>query len=82
MLVTSLIVIPPAAARNVSRNLRQQIMLSSIVGLFGGLSGTLLAYHFDVPCGPAIVLACIVLFLFSLALGQFHRRKVLHPART
>lgn len=82
ILVTSLIVIPPAVARNVSRNLRQQILLSLCVGLSGGLGGTLLSYHLDVPCGPTIVLTCIVLFLLSLVVGRLPRSKALHPVKT
>lgn len=66
ILVTSLVVIPPAAARNLTRNLRQQIILSLLIGLLGGLGGTMLAYQLDVPCGPAIVLTCIAVFLVSL----------------
>jgi ABC-type Mn2+/Zn2+ transport system permease subunit len=67
ILVTSLLVIPAATARNIARNLRQQILLSVGVGLAGGLGGTMLSYRYDVPCGPAIVLVCIGLFVISLA---------------
>lgn len=67
VLVTSLLVIPPAAARNLSRSLRQQILYSLAFGLLGGLGGTALAYVLDVPCGPTIALSCVALFLVSLA---------------
>jgi zinc transport system permease protein len=70
ILVTSLIVIPPATARNLSRNLRQQIILSVIVGLAGSVGGAMASYQLDLPCGPAIVLMCIVLFVASLGLGR------------
>jgi len=66
ILVTALVVIPPAAARNLSRTLRQQIVLSFLFGLAGALGGTALSYELDLPCGPAIVMACIVLFIASL----------------
>src|SRR5207244_4245961 len=62
ILVTSLLVIPPAAARSFSRNLRQQILLSLAIGLAGGLLGIITSYQLDIPCGPAIVLTCIGLF--------------------
>jgi zinc transport system permease protein len=70
ILVTSLIVIPPAAARSLSRNLRQQIVFSVLFGLLGGVGGTLVSYQLDVPCGSAIVLTCIVLFLIALGAGK------------
>src|SRR5688500_15995916 len=63
ILVTALLVVPPAAARNVSRNLRQQIIVSLLIGLAGGIAGIAGSYRFNVPCGPAIVLSCIGLFM-------------------
>jgi len=79
ILVTSLIVIPPAAARSLSRNLRQHILLSVTFGLLGGVGGTLLSYQLDVPCGSTIVLTCIGIFLVSLIFGRFREQK---PVKT
>ena len=81
ILVTALLVIPPAAARNVSRTLRQQIILSIIFGFFGGVGGTVLSYHLDVACGPTIVLVCIGTFLLTLIGGRLwgnNRGRVSH----
>lgn len=74
ILVTSLIVIPPATARNLSRSLRQELIWSAVIGLVSGLGGIAAAYHFDVPCGPAIVLVSISLFAASLGLGRIVQR--------
>ncbi len=83
ILVTALIVVPPAAARNFSRNLRQHVWLSLALGLVGTLGGTLLSYQLDVPCGPTIVLTCIGLFGLSLPLGRLvranHRSRLVSP---
>jgi ABC-type Mn2+/Zn2+ transport system permease subunit len=73
ILVTALIVIPPAAARAASRNLRQQIVLSLIFGVVGSVGGTLLSYQLNVPCGPAIVLTCVALFIATLVIGRLRR---------
>ena len=35
--------------------------------------GTLPSDQFDVPCGPAIVLTCVVLFLGSLIAARLRR---------
>ena len=70
ILVTALLVVPPAAARNVSVNLRQQIIYSLLLGLTAGVLGIIGSFHFDVPCGPAIVLVSIVLFILTLAAGK------------
>jgi ABC-type Mn2+/Zn2+ transport system permease subunit len=76
ILVTSLIVVPPATARNISRNLRQQLITSVLIGVVGALSGTVLAYRLDVPCGPAIVLSCVALFILSLAFKAIRVRRL------
>ena len=70
ILVTALIVIPPAAARNLSRNLRQHVGFSVAFGLLGGIAGTIASFELDIPCGPAIVLACIGIFLTTLIIQQ------------
>ena len=81
ILVTALLVIPPAAASNLSRNLRQQILLSTAAGLVGGLGGLGLAYQLNVPCGAAIVLMCIGLFVVTLVAGRFRAGSAPRPAR-
>lgn len=78
ILVTSLLVTPPAFARNLASNLRQEIVWSLLGGLVGGVSGVLLSYQFDLPCGPTIVLSCVGLFLISLVV----RKILLARART
>lgn len=77
LLVTPMLVIPAASARNVCRNLRQQIVLSLIIAVVSGLAGVALAYHLSAPCGPAIVMTCVGLFLLTLLCRAFVR-----PART
>ncbi len=70
VLVTALLVIPPASARNVTRNLRQQIVLSVVLGVVGGVGGTMLSYWLNLPCGPAIVLTSIALFVLTFVAGS------------
>jgi ABC-type Mn2+/Zn2+ transport system permease subunit len=71
ILVTSLLVIPAASARNLSRNLRQQLIGSFAIGIIGGFGGILLSYELNVPCGAAIVLVCIACFAISMIFGRF-----------
>ncbi len=79
VLVTSLLVIPPAAARNLSRSLRQQILFSLLFGLLGGIGGAMLAYQLNVPCGPTIVLTCIGFFFLSLIAGKWRAVMLAQP---
>ncbi|MGY8653381.1 MAG: metal ABC transporter permease [Verrucomicrobiia bacterium] len=66
LLVTPMLVIPAASARNISVNLRQQIIFSLVIGIVGGLAGVAVAYHLDAPCGPAIVMTCVGIFIITL----------------
>jgi ABC-type Mn2+/Zn2+ transport system permease subunit len=75
ILVTALLVVPPAAARNISRNLRQQIVYSLLLGLLAGAAGILASFQFDLPSGPSIVLTAIGLFMVTLALGKILNRR-------
>jgi ABC-type Mn2+/Zn2+ transport system permease subunit len=70
LLVGALLVIPPAAARLVSQNLRQEIWIAVLFGMLAGGGGVMVSYQADVPCGPAIVLVSIGLFLVSLIIGR------------
>ena len=79
MLVTSLVVIPPAAARCLARNLRQQILLSLLIGLLASAGGVALSYPLDKPGGPTITLTLIAVFILSLAISRL--RLALRPAK-
>ena len=66
LLLTSLLVIPAAAARRVSTTPEMMAVLAAIIGtvaVIGGLSGSL---QWDTPAGPSVVLAAMVLFLLVM----------------
>ncbi len=73
LLVTSLIVLPPAIARNLSHNLRQHILLSLLIGLIGAAGGVILSYPLNLPTGPTITLTLTALFILSTT-GRMLRR--------
>lgn len=70
MLVTSLVVIPPAAARSLARNLRQQIILSLLIGLLASGGGVALSFPLDKPGGPTITLTLVGVFFASLVISR------------
>lgn len=72
LLITSLLIIPAATARRFASTPERMALFASLIGVVavvGGLYGSL---HFDTPSGPSIVVAALVLFLFSLL--SFNRR--------
>lgn len=66
MLITSLLIIPAAAARRFSTTPEIMAVLASLIGALavaGGLFGSL---TYDTPSGPSIVVAATILFVASL----------------
>jgi zinc transport system permease protein len=66
LLITSLLIIPAAAARRFSTSPEIMAVLSAVLGVvavWGGLYGSL---QFDTPSGPSIVVAALALFVASL----------------
>lgn len=69
VLVEALLVIPAAAARNISRSLRQFVGFSVAIATISCLAGVIVPMQFDltVPSGGAIVLVAALFFFASVA---------------
>ena len=68
LILNSLLVLPAASSRNISKNLRQYHLFSILFALFAGIIGLCLSYYYGVSAGAAIslVLAFIFFITFSL----------------
>jgi zinc transport system permease protein len=79
LLVSALMVIPVAAAQQVTRGFAGTLGLSVLIGVAVTLSGTSASYYADVPPGATIVVLAIVLFALVTALAApIARRRALH----
>ncbi|HEX5077830.1 MAG TPA: metal ABC transporter permease [Geminicoccaceae bacterium] len=76
LLIVSLLVIPPAAARHLARTPEQMAALAALIGVLSVIFGVGGSLRWDTPAGPTIVLASAALFLLAMALGP-----MLRPAR-
>ncbi len=56
LLLSALIVIPPAAAKMIARSFQQMLVISAFIGLLGSVTGVLISYAMDTPTGPTIVM--------------------------
>ena len=68
LIINSLLILPAASARNVSRNMRQYHLFSVSIALCSGLAGLLLSYYWGTATGATIVLCAAVFFMFTLLL--------------
>ena len=66
LLITGMLIIPAALARNISNNPIQMAILSTIGGLLSILIGLFSSLEFNTASGPSIITAALLLFLISL----------------
>ena len=66
LLITGMLIIPAAFARNISNNPQQMVVLSTIGGLLSVLIGLFSSLAFNTPSGPSIITAALLLFMLSL----------------
>lgn len=69
LMAVGLMILPAAAARFWSRSVGSMVLVGSGLALVSGLLGLLGSYHFDLPPGPAIVLAAGGAYLLSVVFG-------------
>lgn len=68
LILNSLLVLPGAASRNISRNLRQYHLWSVIFALVAGVGGLTVSYYLGCSAGAAISLILAVIFAGSFCL--------------
>ena len=66
MLTGSLVIIPAAAAKNISVNLSQYTIWALVLGGLSSVTGLLLANYFSVSPGPTVILSAGFIFLGTL----------------
>lgn len=66
MLITSLLIIPAAAARRFAATPEAMAVLASLVGAVAVVGGLFASLGYDTPSGPSIVVAALMLFIVSL----------------
>jgi zinc transport system permease protein len=75
LLVSALMVIPVAAAQQISRSFRGTMALAMVLGVACSLGGLSTAYYVDVAPGATIVLICLAVFCIGAVAGRFLRRR-------
>lgn len=75
LLVSAIMIIPVAAAQQVTNSFKSTMVLASLLGLVSSLSGLLISFFVDVPPGPTIVMIALAIFiLMSIAASPFKRK--------
>ncbi len=66
LLITGMLIIPAAMARNLSDSPQKMVLFSVIGGLLSVLLGLFSSLEFNTSSGPSIIMAALVLFILSL----------------
>ncbi len=74
LLIVSLLIIPAAAVRGLSRTPEQMAILAAIVGAVSVVGGLFAALQWDTPPGPSIVVAATLVFVAGLAVSAARQR--------
>ena len=71
LLINALLILPAAAARNVSRSSARYALTAVLIGLLSGVGGLVLAYYLNTGVGAAVVLCAACCYFISLPVGRW-----------
>ena len=71
LLINALLILPAAAARNVSRSVAQHALLSILFGLVSGVAGLVISYGMNTGVGAAVVLCAGLIYFVTLLIRRF-----------
>ncbi len=74
ILVSALIVIPAAAAYQLTEDFRRMMLLAVVIGNLSAVAGLFLSYWFDTASGATMVLTATAFFVLSALLSPRRRR--------
>ena len=70
LIINSLLILPAAASRNISKNMREYHVYSVIFSIISGLLGLTAAYYANLAAGPTIVLISAAIFFITFLLRR------------
>ena len=68
--INSLLILPAAAARNVSSNSRQYLVLSTVISLFCGIAGLVISFYAGTAAGATMVLIAAAVYFVTYFVSE------------
>ena len=75
LLIASLLIIAPAASRQLSKSPEMMAMIACLIGIISVVIGMYFSFELDTPSGPTIVAALAALFIISFPLSRIRTKK-------
>ncbi len=63
--INSLLILPAAAARNISKNSRQYLIASTIISMSCGVAGLIISFYADTAAGATMVLLAAIIYFMT-----------------
>jgi len=73
LIISSMLVLPAAASRNIARNIKEYVVFSVLIALTSGIVGLILSYYLGSASGATIVLVSSIFFLVTFLLKKVVR---------
>ena len=70
LIINSLLILPAAASRNISKNMRQYHLWAIIFSVFSGIVGLIISYYQGISTGPTIVLVSSVIYMITFMMRR------------
>ena len=70
ILVLSMLIIPSAAAKLITKTFVNSIIISIVFGLVASVSGLYLSYFFNLPSGPSMSIVATLLFVLAFLISK------------
>ena len=70
ILVLSMLIIPAASAKLITKSFNRSILIGVIFGVIASVSGLLLSYYFNLPSGPSMSLVATGIFILSFIVSK------------
>lgn len=74
LIINALLILPPAASRNISENMRQYHLFSILISVFSGIVGLIVSFYIDSATGPTIVIVAAIIYFATLVWKEREKR--------
>lgn len=75
LIINALLILPAAASRNISSDVREYHLFSILISVFSGILGLILSYYMNTATGPTIVIIAASIFFLTLLLKTLEGNK-------
>jgi zinc transport system permease protein len=76
LIINALLILPAAASRNMSSNVREYHLFSVIISLFSGITGLVISFYVGTAAGPTIIIIAAIIFFITLFISPIVKHNI------